>query len=100
MVKNVLYITPDYNLDECLALMTKKHVRHLPVLDENSKVLAFLSIEDVVEAAIEDREFVISELTKYVTGSSFSEVKKINWDNVRELVFQRSNRRTGDVITA
>ncbi len=69
MVKRIIYVTPDYSLEECLALMTKKHIRHLPVMDGSGSVHALISIEDVVEAILDGKEFIISELTRYVTGS-------------------------------
>lgn len=87
MVRRVLYVTPDYLLEDCLALMTQKHIRHLPVLDERGKVLALISLEDVVEAVLEGKEFMISELTRYVTGSPLVDYSKRRQDNVRELVF-------------
>lgn len=86
MIRHVLYVTPNYSLEECLALMTKKHLRNLPVIEEG-KVLALVSIDDIVEAVLEGKEFMISELTRYVTGSFFSSYEKPKLENIRELVF-------------
>ena len=68
MTTNLISVTPHYGLTDCLAVMSANQVRHLPVV-ENEKVLALLAIEDVAFALIESHEFVIDELTSYITGS-------------------------------
>lgn len=68
MVRKVVFVTPDYKLEECLAVMNQMHVRHLPVMAEG-RVIALLSMRHIMEALIEDREFMIGELVRYVTGS-------------------------------
>jgi CBS domain-containing protein len=68
MTKEIICVTPEYDLDECLALMSACKIRHLPVL-ENDRVTAFLAVEDVAFAMIDDNEFLIEELTTYITGS-------------------------------
>ena len=67
MSSRVLYVRPDQSVDECMALMTDKRVRHLPVLDQ-AKVVGVISIGDVVKAKIEEQEFVIEQLQNYITG--------------------------------
>ncbi|HRF10900.1 MAG TPA: CBS domain-containing protein, partial [Candidatus Accumulibacter phosphatis] len=52
MTDKVLYVTPDRTVDECMAIMTDKHIRHLPVLDDEGKVLGIVSIGDVVKETI------------------------------------------------
>ena len=49
----------------CMDLMTQKHIRHLPVLD-NKKLLGILSIGDLVKAVIEDQQFQIKQLEEYI----------------------------------
>ncbi len=80
MTKEVICVTPDYDLDECLALMSACKVRHLPVI-ENDRVIAFLGIEDVSFALIDDNEFLIDELTTYITGSheNQSHISKLSY---------------------
>jgi len=68
MSRQVICVSPEYKLDECLALMYACNIRHLPVID-NEHVVAFLGLEDVSFALIDDNEFLIEELTSYITGS-------------------------------
>ena len=51
-----------------MALMSAKHVRHLPVM-ENDKLIGVISIGDVVKALIAQKEFIIEQLTNYITGN-------------------------------
>jgi len=68
MTREVIYITPENSLDECMALMTAKHIRHLPIL-MNDKLIGLLSIGDVVKQIMSSQEFKIQELEKYISGS-------------------------------
>jgi CBS domain-containing protein len=61
-----LYVTPDRTVEECMAIMTTERVRHLPVMDDGNLV-GLISIGDLVKSIIEDREFVIDQLTNYIT---------------------------------
>lgn len=65
MTKPVCYVLPWTSLGECMALMTNKHVRHLPVL-EGDKLVGIVTIGDVVKAIISEQESVIQELKSYV----------------------------------
>jgi len=67
MVEDVLYVCPDTTLDECMALMTERRTRHLPVL-EDEEVVGIVSIGDVVKQTIEDKEFIIGQLERYIAG--------------------------------
>ena len=68
MSKRVVAIRPNQTVDECMALMTDKRIRHLPVAEKN-KVVGVISIGDVVRAVISDKEFEIKQLENYITGS-------------------------------
>ena len=68
MSDKVLYVTPDETIDECMAIMTEKHFRHLPVLGENGKIVGIVSIGDVVKETISHQQFIIGQLEKYITG--------------------------------
>ncbi len=65
MSSNVIYVTPGRSCEECMALMTNKRIRHLPVLD-NGKLIGFISIGDVVKAVLDEKEFVIDQLVHYI----------------------------------
>ncbi len=65
MAKPVCYVLPWTSLSECMTLMTNKHVRHLPVLD-NDKLVGIVTIGDVVKAIISEQESMIHELKSYV----------------------------------
>ncbi len=67
MTKNVLYVGPDETIDKCMALMTDKHTRHLPVL-EKGQLVGLISIGDVVKSVISDQQFTIRELERYIVG--------------------------------
>ena len=68
MTKEVCYVAPENKIKECMALMTAKRVRHLPVMD-NNQLVGIVTIGDVVKSIISDQEFALKELEKYITGS-------------------------------
>jgi CBS domain-containing protein len=67
MTTDVLYVSPDDTIENCMALMTDKHLRHLPVM-ESGKLAGVVSIGDIVKVVISEREFTIRELERYITG--------------------------------
>lgn len=67
MTPRVYYVRPEQSALECMALMTDKHVRHLPVL-EDDRLVGVISIGDAVKAIIEEQEFVIRQYEEYITG--------------------------------
>jgi CBS domain-containing protein len=68
MTSGVLSVNPEQSIDDCMALMTNKHVRHLPVI-ENGNLIGLISIGDVVKAIISEHEYTIKQLENYITGS-------------------------------
>ena len=68
MSDRVAYVTPATTLDECMALMTERRFRHLPVLSEAGDVLGIISIGDLVKETISAQQMIISELERYITG--------------------------------
>ena len=68
MSHKVAYVTPTATIDECMALMTEKHFRHLPVLSDDGEVIGIVSIGDLVKATISSQQFLISQLEHYITG--------------------------------
>jgi CBS domain-containing protein len=67
MTEKVVYVRPTQTVDECMALMTDKHIRHLPVLD-GEQLIGVLSIGDLVRATISEQDFVIKQLENYITS--------------------------------
>jgi CBS domain-containing protein len=65
MTDKVVCIRPSNTIDECMALMTDKRVRHLPVLEDN-KVVGVISIGDVVKEMIAEQKFIIEQLEHYI----------------------------------
>ncbi|HIE55835.1 MAG TPA: CBS domain-containing protein [Chromatiaceae bacterium] len=70
MSSPVVSVRPDQNLQKCMALMTDKHIRHLPVIDEDGQLTGIISIGDVVKAVISEQEVIINHLQDYISGVS------------------------------
>ena len=68
MTCNVLCVRPTQTTEECMAIMTDKHIRHLPVLDKDGNVLGIISIGDAVKEIVHEQKFIISQLENYITG--------------------------------
>ena len=67
MSARVIYASPDQTIEECMAVMTDRRIRHLPVLD-HEKLVGIVSIGDLVNSRIADQDFVIDQLTNYIHG--------------------------------
>jgi CBS domain-containing protein len=67
MTSEVYYARPEQDLQECMAQMTDKRIRHLPAL-ENDRLVGVISIGDVVKALIAEHESTIKHLEDYITG--------------------------------
>jgi len=67
MTKKLFTVTPATRLEECMLLMTEKHIRHLPVL-ENDQMIGLISIGDVVKAIISSQKDFIDQLEGYISG--------------------------------
>ena len=71
MTRRVVFVKPENTTEDCMALMTDKHIRHLPVVVDG-KLVGIISIGDVVKAIISQQEYVIEQLENYITGSYIS----------------------------
>lgn len=70
MSTNVIFVNRAYSLEECLGIMAKNRVRHLPVIDEvTGQLIDFVSMMDVVGGMMENKDFMIDQLTRYINGS-------------------------------
>jgi CBS domain-containing protein len=67
MSTHVVCARPDQIIEECMAIMTAKRVRHLPVMDAD-RLLGIISIGDLVKAIIDEQKFVIDQLEHYISG--------------------------------
>jgi CBS domain-containing protein len=67
MTTQVICVGPQRSAGECMALMTEKRVRHLPVM-ENGSVVGVISIGDVVRAVVEEQRFQIEQLENFIKG--------------------------------
>lgn len=70
MTERVMCVRPEDTAEQCMALMTEKRVRHLPVV-EDDQLIGLISIGDVVKATIEQQKFIISQLEDYVRGTPY-----------------------------
>jgi len=68
MSSMVIYVNTSLSVEECMALMINKRIRHLPVI-ENGNLSGIISIGDIVDAVIDEKEFVIDQLVHYITGA-------------------------------
>jgi CBS domain-containing protein len=67
MSTNVVCARPEQSVEECMAVMTARALRHLPVLDQG-EIVGIVSIGDMVKSVIEDQKFIIEELEHYIHG--------------------------------
>jgi CBS domain-containing protein len=68
MTKKVFYIDSQKTINDCMAMMTAKRIRHVPVI-ENNQVMGIVTIGDVVNQIISEQEVTINHLENYITGS-------------------------------
>jgi CBS domain-containing protein len=67
MTTRVILVEPEWTADQCMALMTEKRIRHLPVV-EQGRLVGVISIGDVVRAVVEEQRFTINSLERYITS--------------------------------
>lgn len=68
MSENPICVYPTHTVEQCMALMTEKTFRHLPVLQDN-KMVGMISIGDLVKSIIKEQEFIIDQLAHYIQGA-------------------------------
>jgi CBS domain-containing protein len=67
MTAEVMFVRPDQRCEECMALMTDKRLRHLPVMD-GDRLIGLVSIGDLVKEVISEQQFTIEQLQHYISG--------------------------------
>ena len=70
MTANVITIEPDQSLEQCMVIMSNRHIRHLPVVDQG-ELVGIISINDVVTSIIRDQKSRIDSLESYISGSPY-----------------------------
>ena len=71
MTEQMFTVTPDTSMDQCMGLMKQYHIRHLPVI-QGDKMVGMVSMRDVVDVLISERESTIKGLENYILGSGFA----------------------------
>jgi CBS domain-containing protein len=69
MTSPLVYVTPDTSIEECMAVMTERRIRHLPVMGENRETVGVVSIGDVVKFQSKQQSFQIKLLTDYISSA-------------------------------
>jgi CBS domain-containing protein len=67
MTRNPIVVSPESTIEDCMKIMSSKHIRHLPVVD-GDKLIAMISIGDVVRYVIEEQKSIIEQLEQYISG--------------------------------
>jgi CBS domain-containing protein len=67
MTSHIVYTHPDQPIEECMAIITDKRIRHLPVMEEG-KLIGIISIGDLVKTIIAEQKFTIEQLERYISG--------------------------------
>lgn len=68
MTKDVVFVTPDNDIDECMMKMNQSHIRHLPVL-HNDEVVGVITIMDVIQNILIEKQFIIEQMEQYISGN-------------------------------
>lgn len=67
MRTRVIYARPEQTIDECMAVMSERRVRHLPIM-EDVRLIGIVSIGDLVKSKIAEQQFIIEQLEHYIAG--------------------------------
>lgn len=69
MTENPISVTEEDSIEECMVKMTEKHIRHLPVIDNQDRLVGMISIGDVVKHIINEQKYIINNLEGYINGT-------------------------------
>jgi len=70
MTASPFTVSPNVDMEDCMQLMTDKRIRHLPVV-ENDKLVAMISIRDLLESTMEEQKYLIQQLEQYIRGETY-----------------------------
>lgn len=68
MTAKVVTIEPDKTVNDCMAIMTERRIRHLPIATKEGEMIGIISIGDVMKVIMEEQRFMIAELQRYIAG--------------------------------
>jgi CBS domain-containing protein len=69
MTENPISVTEEDSIEDCMVKMTEKHIRHLPVIDNQNRLIGMISIGDVVKYIINEQKYIINNLEGYIKGT-------------------------------
>ena len=70
LMSDLVYcVSPEHTINDCMAIMTAKHIRHIPVIEEG-KLMGIITIGDVVNSMISEQNITIRDLENYITGGA------------------------------
>ncbi|TXH68064.1 MAG: CBS domain-containing protein [Thiothrix sp.] len=68
MTAKLVTIKPDKTVHDCMAIMTERRIRHLPITDDEGHMIGIISIGDVMKVIMDEQRFMIAELQRYIAG--------------------------------
>lgn len=68
MTAKLVTIAPDKTVNDCMAVMTERRIRHLPIVNSEGEMIGIISIGDVMKVIMEEQRFMINELHRYIAG--------------------------------
>ena len=72
MTQRIFYVSPEQSAETCMAQMSDKHIRHLPVLKDN-KVVGVISVGDIVKSVLKDKDATIQGLENFILGQELQQ---------------------------
>jgi CBS domain-containing protein len=90
MTENIIYVSPNDTVDDCMEVMLNKYIRHLPVV-EGGRLVGIISMGDVVKSVLAKQNQTIDNLLEYITDSPMTQLKPSKTAEYKETLFYRIN---------